>query len=95
VLDELDRGEVAHPVAGVDRGAAEPEEVVAPAGAGRPDETQIVVAVDPVERDEVVVAGRRIGDSARLNSSRVLSTGKRAPVIRLRCSIRRGRRSPG
>ena len=61
LLDELDGGEVADPVAGFDGGAAEGDEVVGLAGAGRSDEAQVVGAADPVEGDQVVVAGRRDG----------------------------------
>ena len=57
LLDELDGGEVAHSVAVFDGGAAEGDEVVGLAGAGGADEAQVVGSTDPVERDQVVVAG--------------------------------------
>ena len=57
VLDEVDGGEVADLVAGGDGGPAETDEVVAFAGAGRSNETQIDGVVDPLERHQVVVAG--------------------------------------
>ena len=43
-LDELGGGEVADPVPGVDGGVAEGDEQVALAGAGRPDQAQVLSA---------------------------------------------------
>ena len=59
VLDEFDGGEVADLEPGGDGGSSEADQVVGFAGAGGSDEAQVGRLADPVEGDEVVVAGRR------------------------------------
>src|SRR5687767_2055788 len=88
LFDQLDGGEVAHPIPGFDGGAAEGDEVVALAGAGRPDEAQVVGAADPVERDQVVMAGLADGGLGEVELVEGLvdgkaSSGEPVPGVRL------------
>jgi len=57
LLDEFDGGEVADLVAGGDSGSSEGDQVVAFTCPCWSDETQICCFVDPLEGDQVVVAG--------------------------------------
>jgi hypothetical protein len=59
VVDQVGGGEVADPEPGGDGGVAEGDEDVRLAGAGRPDEAEVLGGADPLERGEVVERGVR------------------------------------
>ena len=78
-LDELGGGEVADPVPGVDGGDAERDQDVGLAGAGRPDQADVLRGPDPFQARRGSRRSRcGIEEAATSNSSRVLMTGNAA-----------------
>jgi hypothetical protein len=58
-LDQIGGGEVADTMTGLDGGVAEAEQQMRLAGAGRPDQAQILLGPDPLQAGQIVEGGLR------------------------------------